>query len=248
MLRSLSAVTLIVLLAACQPAHTGGMPAGGVDPVAVSGPLDTSDQPAHELDPASLVPPVETYLSDRLFADAPSCLVVLSPRGRNEVASTVIERALARHLALKVERVISAGERDAWARSHGLDMAHPGDLQELGRALRCPHGVEARPYGPPSIYGVFWTERRVGLDLSLIRLDGSKKPDPLWRARHIAERSAGGIPTSVFGAISAAARAGRLASDREAGPSILADALRRMMATLPEFRLIARRVRPYKSG
>lgn len=56
----------------------------------------------------------------------------------------------------------------------------------------------------------------------------------LWRARHIAERSEGGIPFSPLSVVVDGITSARFAADREIVDSVVDDAVRRIVASLPD--------------
>jgi len=55
----------------------------------------------------------------------------------------------------------------------------------------------------------------------------------LWQAAHTVWRADGGLPLSPVGALSGMASAAMFAQDKEIMPSLIDDALRRMVRTLP---------------
>ena len=58
----------------------------------------------------------------------------------------------------------------------------------------------------------------------------------LWRARHIANRSDGGIPLSPIGIAVDAFSSAQFSSDREIAESVVDDAVRRLVRSLPNAR------------
>lgn len=187
---------------------------------------------------ASLDRQVEVSVSRAYYREAPDCAVVLASGG-GKVARAGGE-ALARHLRDRLGRVVGPAERDRIARATGLDPAAPDDARQFSEAANCRYRVHVRPWGGESVYAVFWTEVRVGLDADLTDDAGGA---PLWRARHIAERSGGGLPLSPVSALVGAVGAGRLAADGEEVRSLADDAARRLAATLPDLRAAGLRMR-----
>ena len=55
----------------------------------------------------------------------------------------------------------------------------------------------------------------------------------VWRARHLARRSEGGISLSPIGAIADTVFSTRFASDRDVVEGVIDDAVRRMLVPLP---------------
>ena len=58
----------------------------------------------------------------------------------------------------------------------------------------------------------------------------------IWKARHVANRSDGGVPFSLIGIAVAGLKATRLQADHDVPDSLIDDAIRRMMVTLPDVR------------
>ena len=78
-----------------------------------------------------------------------------------------------------------------------------------------------------------WAERQIGLAIGLIDL---RDDAVLWRARHAARRGAGGAPLSPLSLLVSTGAAARFAADADVPLSLLDDALRRTLATLPDLR------------
>lgn len=169
---------------------------------------------------------VEFQVKDAYYRRAPSCIVIAPLNGQ-------VEEALERHFSGNFDRIVGPRERESAARRMALDPADPGDLRAMARNLGC-HGVlEARFIGGDGVYAVFWSQAQVGLELTL---NGLKEGELMWRARHVAARSDGGLPLNMFSAISGAVSAARLKGDADVAASVLDDALRRMVRTLPNLR------------
>lgn len=58
----------------------------------------------------------------------------------------------------------------------------------------------------------------------------------LWRARHVASRSEGGLPLSPVSLVVETFASTQFSSDREVAASVVDDALRRVVATIPDAR------------
>lgn len=180
---------------------------------------------------------VEFNVSKSFYRDPPDCVVVVpsstAGKGQGDSRSRVVEDALARQLSGKVNRVIGPNERDRFVRRLALDLSRPGDGRVLARQARCGFFVWAKPWGGGSLYALVWTQTRVGLELVMTRAGGD---DSLWQARHVATRSDGGFPLSPFSIASNAFMAARLNADGDVPLSLIDDALRRMIHTLPDTR------------
>lgn len=188
-----------------------------------------------EASPSMFSRQVEFNISKAFYRDPPDCVVVLRspPKGQGDGRGRVIEDALARQVSGKVNRVIGPNERDRLVRRLAVDLSRPGDRRVLARQARCGFFVQAKPWGGESVYAVLWTQTRVGLEVTMTRAGDDAV---LWRARHVATRSDGGLPLSPFSIASNAFMAARLNGDGDVPLSLVDDALRRMIRTLPDTR------------
>ena len=176
---------------------------------------------------------VEVEAARGLHAADARCVTVLPfPARPDNLSPADVEAGVALHLGRRFDRVIGPAQRDRILRGDGMALDHEGDRKAFARRTACRLFMAVAPYGEDSTYAGIWAERRVGLELALSEAGGAV----LWRARHVARRGDGGLPFGVLAAAGAAVRAGRLWSDPEAGLSLLDDALRRITATLPDFR------------
>ena len=178
---------------------------------------------------------IEFDLTGKFYKDPPECAVILPfmVNGKPHSHAGVIENSLARHLAAKVNRVIGPMERRRLARAMAVDLSHPDDRAAFARTNRCRSFVEAKPWGGDDVYVVFWTQSRMGLDVTMTAADGETV---LWRARHVATRSDGGLPLSPLSAAFNMFSAARHNSDGDVAVSLVDDAVRRIVMTLPDTR------------
>jgi hypothetical protein len=96
--------------------------------------------------------------------------------------------------------------------------------------LGCDAFVTMEVIGPGQSYLVVWSEVRIGIEVRMIRAGDRRL---LWRARHIAGRSEGGLPISPAGFVMDAFSSTRFSADREIVDSVIDDAVRRIVASLP---------------
>ena len=180
---------------------------------------------------------VEFKVDKSFYQDPPDCVVVLpslsSNKEQNNKHDRLVGDALARQLSIKINRVIGPSERDRLVRQLGLDISNPADRVVLTRQSRCRFFVQAKPWGPSSVNGVVWSETRVGLEVLVTRAQDNIL---LWQARHVATRSGGGIPLSPFSIVTNIVMAARFNADGDVPLSLIDDALRRMISTLPDTR------------
>lgn len=177
---------------------------------------------------------VQFYLSPAYFRDPPRCAAIhtLSPAPASPVTGA-IERAVERHMSTRLPRVMGTGQVDRTTVHLAVELSNPADRRVFRRQTGCDALVRIRIHGVTDDYFVIWSQRAVALTLELIRtIDGKL----LWKAHHRAERGDGGLPLSILSLPFTFARAARLKGDQEAFESIADDAVRRMMATLPDLR------------
>lgn len=182
---------------------------------------------------------VEYELRRAFYDSPPECVVVLPflQDGRPVPESPLVEDALERQMAVKVERVIGRVKRERMVRDMAVDLGHPGDRRTFAINSRCRYGLQAQPWNTGTTYLVFWSQTRVGLDMQLVRLEDDQV---LWRGRHVASRSDGGVPTSPFSAPVSMFHANNLVQDSDVEPSLVDDAARRILATMPDARYAMR--------
>jgi len=171
---------------------------------------------------------VETALYDR----PPDCVVVLEPSGPAEAAG-LLEEALARHLAGRVARVVGPLERRRVERGLAVDLADENGRRHYASAAGCPVFLRARITDSGSDSTLVWYGRRFGAELELVRAPGDVM---LWQASHTASRSDGGVPLSPLSLPMSIFSALRFGQDSDQFPSMVDDAVRRMVVTLPDMR------------
>lgn len=177
---------------------------------------------------------VQYHLDGDFYREAPNCVAVLPSLGlENPVAARLTAKSLAQRLVAKVDRVMTPLKVKRKARALALDLDHEGDRRLFALKTRCPFYARARVLAWSDDFALFWTERQVGLALELFRASDDK---PLWRAAHLARRGDGGAPLSLIGAASSVVSAGAEYADQEVLASLVDDAYRRMMMTLPDVR------------
>ena len=175
---------------------------------------------------------VETHVERTLYTEVVDCMLVLPTSG--DLAEAGFGETVARHLSGRVDRVIGPMERRQLERRHGFDLSDQLDEAAVARETACAHVVDARMLETDSVYAVVWTGAVVGVELVLRRAGTDRI---LWQGRHMARRSDGGLPLSPLSALWNAAEAGLMANDSDLHPSLMDDALRRIVATLPDFRV-----------
>jgi hypothetical protein len=175
---------------------------------------------------------VEVELDRRFFTDPPDCVLVLPMAGasRQTPFSELVEKYLALHLGFRFGRVIYGVARDRMAARAGLDLTDQNDRKRFHEKVSCGYDVEFRMINAQLVFAVVWAQLSLGLE---VRLNRARDGWVLWRARHTATRSDGGIAVSPLGALTSAVEATALASDGDQVVSLVADVTRRISATLP---------------
>lgn len=173
-------------------------------------------------------------IADAFWRDPPDCAVVLPVRegGHDPALTKAIEASVARHLTGRLDRVIGPAERARLARDLAVDLDHPKDREAFARQTRCGFVAEVQPWDNDSLYAVLWSRTRMGLDVSVRR---AKADSPLlWRARHAASRSDGGMALSPLSAVASVFQATSHYADDDIPYSLLDDVMRRIMVTFPD--------------
>lgn len=216
---------MAALLAGCGPAAHGS-----------HGGRDRWSQTAPDVEGDRGVRPARHMLAEAFWADVPDCVLVLPAPAPDGPSGTVfgreIERASARHLSERFERVIGPEERERLAAALVLDPDDPAERSRLAALTGCRHGLLVRPGGGVG-WALVWTEARVSVELALIRLRSGRA---LWRGAAMARRGSGGVPLSPVSLLLSAGAAAGLAGDAELLPSLADAAVRRAMAGLPGLR------------
>jgi len=167
------------------------------------------------------------------YATYPDCALVMpvkSPTGLERLSSFV-ETSLSKNLTRKITRVIGPRRRDVAIRRLAVEPEHPDDRRVLVEYLNCDSVVTTEVIDPGSDYLLVWSQARIGLEVKLIRANDGHV---LWRARHSTRRSEGGVPLSPFAIAIDAFSTARFSSDAELAESMIDDAVRRLVISLPD--------------
>lgn len=176
---------------------------------------------------------VEVEIDREYYENYPDCVVVMPPSAAPNLGSGIsdlVESALSTTLTRKLKRVVGAVERDMAARRMAVDLIYPEDRVLLLKALDCDAFISTDISGPGNAYYLVWSEFRIELEMRLLRAQDGRL---LWRALHVADRSGGGLPLSPIGAIVEAFSSTRFSVDPDVTESVVDDAVRRMVASLP---------------
>ena len=181
------------------------------------------------------------------LADMPDCAVVLPPKAEKEGQrhyAWLVERELTGTLRSKISRVVGSTQRRIAARELALPqgLANTADRRLLAGHLDCKTLVFYEIQGGLT-NALVWSSVKMTVDVRMEASDGKI----LWRARTEAARDAGGPPLSPVSIITNSFSAARLSADAEdVTQSVIADAVRRMVQTIPDARRFdtAREQRP----
>jgi hypothetical protein len=177
------------------------------------------------------------YEIDKSFYENfPRCVLIIPPAAGGKITmelSSIIENTLSRHLLGRFDRVIDSIERKVAAERHELLISDPVDQQFLARKMKCDSILNVEVVEPRVDYVLIWSRIGIGLELQLSRTEDRHV---LWKAKHKAERSEGGLSLSPIGAVVDTVSSTRFASDRDVAEGVIDDAVRRMIVPLPNVR------------
>jgi len=178
---------------------------------------------------------VAVEVDDAYFSDFPDCTIIMPTRTAAglEYFKPLVEEALGHHMTKKMSRVVGGTERDLRARQASLEIGRTEDRMALAKETGCKTLLYSRVVGPGHTYLVVWSQVQIGLEVVMLRAaDGHV----LWKARHIADRSDGGLPLSPIGLAVDTYSSTQFSSDREVAASVVDDAARRLVRSLPDAR------------
>jgi len=165
------------------------------------------------------------------YQDPPDCVVVMdaNSHGHNETAKQV-SVALARHLGEKIERIIFPRFRKEIEREQGFDLEDDMDRKRFSRKTRCRFYAVAELYDLGDDFVGVFAKKHVGVRVDIKRFSDNKS---VWQAAHTVWRADGNVPFSPIGVLGGLASATMFKNDQEIIPSLIDDAMRRMVRTLP---------------
>ena len=170
------------------------------------------------------------------YKNFPNCVLIMPPGPMQAITpelSLMIEKALARHLERRFDRVVDELERKIALERFDLDIKDPIDQASLSKRLQCDAVLHTEVLNPRIDYLLVWTQVGLGLEMKLVK---SSNEQLLWKARHKARRSEGGLSLSPIGALADTVFSTRFAVDRDVAEGVVDDAVRRMVVPLPNTR------------
>ena len=175
---------------------------------------------------------VAVQIGRAFYRPPPACAIVMPAAGQATPRfRRIVEEAVYRHLVTKIPQIIAPRARRRQVQKLAIDLRRPEDRALLTRAVRCPVIVEAKIWQSSEDFALVWSRKHLDLELVMVRGDTL-----LWKARHDADRSDGGLSLSPLSAPFAVAKASRLHSDGDAMVSLVDDTVRRIVASLPDVR------------
>jgi hypothetical protein len=212
----LSLLVLMISLGACTKTQ--------IAPYQNRASADASNTPYQRL--------IEVQIDHQFFEDRPDCVQLLPMTGsaRHSPLGQLVEKYLALHLGFRFDSVILGHERDRTKTRVGLKRMNVDDRRRFRKDEVCGYEIAFKLIHARADFVLLWARLRLGLETQLIRAGDNRV---LWKARHIATRSEGGIAVSPFGAVSSAMEAAALMSDGDQMVSLVADLTRRIVGTLP---------------
>ena len=183
---------------------------------------------------------VANEVTPEFHRSPPDCVVVrpFGEEGKTTGVGHPVERALTRYLYEKVDRVVGPRERDDAANRLGVDARSTDGMEHILRHFRCDYAVRSAPIGDHGVYALVWAQARVGLQ---VQLEHGRRGTVMWRARHVATRSDGGLPFSPVAVVVNAFRAARFQGDHEEFDTLIDDAARRILRTFPRVKRVRAR-------
>ncbi|SCA58259.1 conserved exported hypothetical protein [Candidatus Terasakiella magnetica] len=170
-------------------------------------------------------------VSGLFHRDPVDCVSVMKSKSVGDPKlGQMISIAFARHLGEKVDRVIFPRKRERMVKKQGYDLTHKGDRRRYSLYSKCRFYGVAELYDLGDDYVGFAAKKHVGVRLDIRRFEDD---EPLWQAAHTVWRADGAMPLSPFSVIGGMTSATLFKNDREILPSLVDDAMRRMVKTLP---------------
>lgn len=173
-------------------------------------------------------------VTNKFYQKPPDCVAFLPIKSRgHRLVNQYVEQSAARNFYGKVKTVIGPLKRSKIARHLALDLKRNQDRQIFSKKTACHHFIQPTLSSLDQSFVLFWSSKSLEIELVM---HGVNEEEIFWRAAHSNKRSDGGFPTSPISVGTAIFKASQAHNDRETMPSMVDDALRRMMATLPDTR------------
>jgi hypothetical protein len=213
--------------------------------VTLAGCTQTKYTNQRDEDKTSSMRAVRMDLKPAFYKKALLCVAVLptmhSGSDFKELA-IFVEQAVSRHLSQRFIRVINSNQRDEIVRRLKLNIFDASDQRRFLKAHKCDALVLPELISVIDDYYIVWSGKSIDIRLRLftpgIEPNGNSD-ELLWIARHATSRNAGSLPLDLLSLGVGAFKASSHSIDAEVHLSLVEDAIRRMMATLPDTRVVA---------
>lgn len=205
-------------------------------PLILGGCLETTYK-SYEPMPESEIPVARNVyfeLGSKIYEMPPRCVLVLPSQSLIAVELDVmVQRAFARNLFEKVDRVIGVKKRRRLERDSAVSVETASGREILSQQTGCDAMLNWQFTEMREDHLLVWSQRRIGIEAEII---STTEGHQLWLAQHVSRRSEGGLPLSLMSLPIAAAQAAMFYADNDQIPSAIDDVVRRMLVTLPDFR------------
>jgi len=154
------------------------------------------------------------------------------PRTLDDAAQTARIAQERQALPAMLQRSLEAHAR---VRLEDLDIAvtasKSGEDHVQAALDGCTYLLTADLVEDDEIYSLFWSRRRVGIELRLAAVDSDQT---MWSARHVDSRYEGSLPLDPVSLMVSVVRTQDFASDSDILPSMIDDVMRHLFASFPD--------------
>jgi len=188
----------------------------------------------HSLNNGPFEREVRFQLSRLFYSDFPECVVIFPTVGKEHRGlHKSLEDALTRHLVLKVPKVLSSEERRSLEKKMAVSIGSEDGRQLFAQNSGCRHAARINLMDAEDSFLGVWSQKKITIEARLFRISDERD---LWLSRHAVSRSDGSLPVSPLSVGVGLYKASAHSSDPDILMSMIDDALRRMMVTIPTIR------------
>ena len=177
---------------------------------------------------------VSYWIDPRFHQTFPRCvLVLIHSRDHEGDINNLIMRAFERYLGEIFETVIGSRKAKTLSRTLAIDFYNQKDRKLLAKRAQCNFYAEIDIENIEDQFALIWAKRSIKLTIKLAHATTGKI---VFKAKHTAQRSNGGLPLSAIGVPISITQAAMVRGDAETFHSLADDAARRMLLPLPGFK------------
>jgi hypothetical protein len=177
---------------------------------------------------------VSYWIDPRFHETFPRCvLVLMHSRDHERDINNLIMQAFERYLGEIFETVIGFRKAKTLSRTLAIDFFNQKDRILLAKRAECKFYAEIDIENIEDQFALIWAKRSIKLS---IKLTHATTGEIVFKAKHIAQRSNGGLPLSAIGVPISITQAAMVRGDPETFHSLADDAARRMLLPLPSFK------------